>query len=408
MTGMLRSTVCALTLTLAGTAATADVPTLARYEGIVSDGAIQKDVIWFSLSGEDVRYEARTADVPDPDAVFAAMKDSSQTERGLIVDYDVDSGDVDPDTGVATFVFRDVVYGDKQIPGAPAPAHRAGPSTPGSLIARGIALAFSDPEDAKTALDSALGSSGISPPLRETAFKTRAGVLTDLALGWHEPGTERDRLLVAALADERAYRELRPANFDAAIDEVDILNDLGAYATVLKTLEAMRAKWPDEDFRISVKAAFTYRLMGDPKAGLATLDALVARTGPQPGMKYHYHRAWILTDMGRGKEAAEDITEGLKSQPDYPWAFERRACAFALQGRLKEALDDEETAKRLMATVPGSSPNVRFNATWMSKVTDQLRAGVASGSTAPANYACVGMWDDGDETRRSQSALLTE
>ena len=400
--------VYALALTLAGSSWAENAPTPARTEGIVSDGAIQKDVIWFSLNGDDIRYQAQTGDVPNSDAVFAALKSSSETERDLIVDYDIDSGDVDPDTGVATFVFRDVIFGDKQIPGAPAPSHRAGSATPGSLIARGIALAESRPEEAKRALDAALASSGLSPPLRETAFKTRSRVLTDLAVAWREPGVERDRLLVAALADVRAYRDLRPSNFDAALDEVDILNELGAYAAVLKMLETMRAKWPNEDYRISVKTAFTYRLMGDPNSALAALDAFVTRAGPPVGMKYHYHRAWILTDMGRGKEAADEITEGLKSQPDYSWAFQRRACAYALQGRLKEALDDQQTAMRLATTTPASSPSMRFNVAWMSKVADQLRAAVAAGSTAPVNSPCVGMWDDSDETRRSQSALLTE
>ena len=408
MHSTLRWAACALALSLASGALADDVPTTAKGEGIVTAGAVENGKIWFSLWDKDRRYEARVADVSDVDAVFSALKDSNKTSRNLVVDYDIDSGDIDPDTGVTTFVFRDVVYGDKRIPGdqSPASSRRLHTNAPGPLIARAMALA-DNPQEGKADLDLALKASALTPTLRAAALKTRAEVQEDLALYWTEFGAARDTLLVDALADERAYRQLHPENADGALEEVDLLDYLGDYPAALRVLQAIRSQWPKEDFAISVKIAATYRMMGDDKAALQTLDDLVARAGPQDGMKYHYHRSWILIDLGRAKEAAEELTQGLKSQPDYNWAFQRRACAFAMEGRLKEALDDQETVVRLSASYVDSSPEAKFNTAWRAKVADRLRAAVMSGSMSAVRYPCTGNWDDGVDGPRARSALLT-
>ena len=396
-------------MSLASGALAEDAVSTARAGGIVTNGAIEKGVIWLNLWNADIRYEAPVADVPDADAIFAALKDSNDSRRSVAVDYDIDSGDVDPDTGVITFVFRDIVYQDKQIAGAKTPAspHRLRAETPGPQIARAIALADANrPQEARADFDLALKTPNLTPAMRSTALKRRAELLEQLAMYWTEAGEGRDALFVAALADARAYRQLHPDVADTAFEEVDLLDDLGAYAAAMRELTAMRKSWPDEDFRISVKIAATYRIMGDSKSALQTLDDYVARAGPQKGMKYHYHRSWILTNLGRFKEAADEITEGLKSQPDYAWAFQRRACALAMDGRLKEALDDQETAARLTASYHDTSPGQKVNMAWQARVTEQLRAAVAQGSTTPVHSPCEGYWDDGAEGGRKQSALL--
>jgi tetratricopeptide (TPR) repeat protein len=125
-------------------------------------------------------------------------------------------------------------------------------------------------------------------------------------------------------------------------------------------------------------------------------------------MMFHYHRGWTLNRLGRYEEAIAEFDEGLKTQPDYPGAFDRRACAYAMLGRLPEALADRQRANAEMSDFwsrPNQSPVSRHDRRWAEDVVKALEAAIASGSQEPMSAPCEGSWDYG-EARRERSKFL--
>ncbi len=59
-----------------------------------------------------------------------------------------------------------------------------------------------------------------------------------------------------------------------------------------------------------------------------------------PAMPYYYHKAWTLYEMKQYKETVELITEGLKYQPRYGWAYWRRGLAYKAMGETEKARED--------------------------------------------------------------------
>ncbi len=57
-------------------------------------------------------------------------------------------------------------------------------------------------------------------------------------------------------------------------------------------------------------------------------------------MSYFYHLGWTHYEMGQYREAISDFTEGLKTQPDYLYAYWRRGLAFEKLGELSKAKSD--------------------------------------------------------------------
>jgi tetratricopeptide (TPR) repeat protein len=125
-------------------------------------------------------------------------------------------------------------------------------------------------------------------------------------------------------------------------------------------------------------------------------------------MMFHYHRGWTLNLLGRYEEAVAEFTEGLKTQPDYQGAFDRRACAYARLGRLPEALADRQRADAEMDSIWSDArrmPSAEHDRAWAEGVVKALEAAIARGSNEPMSVPCEGSWDYG-EKRRERSSFL--
>lgn len=277
-----------------------------------------------------------------------------------------------------------------------------------ATLARALGLAQTgEAVEAVDGLTAVLSEPALSTPWRILALKSRATVQEDLGV-WDFPvGPERDRRLIAALADNRAWAALAPGDPNAASGVALNLQELGAYSEAIAAFHAIELKWPNEDYSVAVRVGAVYRSWGQYDRALASLDDLVTRKGPQAGMKFHYHRGLTLLKLGRAEEAVKAFDAGLKDQPGYMWAMAYRACASATAGRVASAFADQEKAIPIfVAWGHGQRPSQArdHDLRRLKEVSEQLRA-PAAGRTAKLVGLCDGYWDAGDKTRQ-RSPLL--
>ena len=384
--------------------------------GIVSDG--REDAqgrIWFEFSRIDQRFVVDHS--LDPEAIFAILKDSSNSGRSVTVRYDADSGHFDGHAGKAIYVARSLTYKSSTVVAEPFDLF-AGVTWPWkqtdraeAALARGIGLYnLSDYSGAHRVLEPEIRNGALSSSLRRLALDTDGRALYYDAFIQMRPGEERDRQFIAALSDFRAWKKLAPKDSDPELQIAEALADLGAYDEALATLRRIADTWPKERFWALVHAGAVYRTIGKPESALAALDELVERDGPQNGMAYHYHRGWTLSELGRYAEAEQEFSRGIADQPDYAWAFIRRACARASLGRLHDAAADQQAAAALAEADIKSNPQgdtdvYRRDRARMRSVLGTLRAAVATGEPTKIDGLCNGYSDFG-ESRRARSSLL--
>lgn len=378
---------------------------LAVAVGIVRNTGVERGVIWFQY-GEQRRMLVPRAEKRDARAIVAALKDSRKTNRSIFASYDPDSGQFDKE-GRVTFVVRRLTYDGRVIEGAPAP-NLPRPNSPSEEAARTVAhsVALQDLgrfEEARSAIRAALGSGELEPRLHETALRNLAVVTADLAhaLG-PESRIEADELLVESLQSIQAAMVYAPGDRGLVLGLANTLTSLGAYEEALGIYEAVVKADPEEAYWPTLNVVIVQRLLGRPGQALATLDALVARNGPQEGMPFHYHRGWTLSELGRYEEAIAEFTVGLASQPDYQWALSKRACAAASLGRHRAALADQEQAVKLGEETVAASPGRRafaFNLDRAKAVRDALRAAVDRGDATAMKDLCTGYWPTDEEPR---------
>ncbi len=391
-------------------AESASAPVIATSAGVVADGAVGHGVLWFTLSGADLRFSAPTASLPQPEAFFAALKMSAGATRSIIVHYRLDSGSIYGPTSAATFAPQDIVYDGHAIAGV-TPSGSAGP--PAELheaaLARAIALTDTgDDAGARTALNDAQAGGVLTPALRILALKTRAAADEHEATADHPPGPDRDRLLVAVLADARRWSQADPDDPQACYRLAGALRDLGAYDAALAEYQAIGSRWPDEWFWSTIRIAATRRIMGDYPQALKILDEMDRLHDVKTTMPFHYHRGWTLRLMGRMAEATREFTAGIAVQPDFHGAFMQRACVLARQGRIGDALADLQTALALQKTYAEGrpvTPALQMNEAWGAAVLADLRSAAAASPARPVDAPCHGYWDEG-EGRRERSALI--
>ena len=339
------------------------------------------------------------------------MKDSNARSVNLTVRYDIDSGFIDPASGKATYDIREIEVGGITIPGVASSTDvRRTPASPTeATLTHALAVADArDPAGAKAELSAVLGDPKLSAAWRILALKTRASVEEGEAEGDSPAGLERDRGLAAALADNRAWSALAPDDPEAARNVAYDLMALGAYDEAVAAYRAIAVKWPDDDYSAVIGIAATYRAQGRYDRALSSLDDLVTRKGPQIGMRFHYHRARILIQLGSMDDAVKDLDSGLEDQPDYTWAFAFRACALASEGRLKEALADQQRAIAEMAkwhTVSRPSRGRDVDQAHAAAVEARLQTTLATGPATKLPNLCDDYWDFGDR-RRDRSPLL--
>jgi tetratricopeptide (TPR) repeat protein len=379
--------------------------------GIVDDGAMDSRQIWFVLSQIDQRFVVDTAAVPDVRGFFGALLSSSETNRSVHVSFDPSSGDFLDGGDTPSYVVRSIEY-DGRVYAGMTGTRRTGNPINQSESALALAVAYYSggfPERALAPLDAVLSRGELRPSLRALAHETRGNAITDHVHTVRQtPTDEDDAQFMRALEDFRAWSALQPESMDARVSIGYALRDLGAYEEALMEFESIYKRWPDYSINAVTRIGATYRTMGDLDRALATLDELVKREGPQEGMKFHYHRGWTFNEMGRYEEAVAEFTAGLTTQPDYSGAFDRRACAYAMSGRLPEALADRQHANALLKAIWNDTrrtPYAEHDLAWGEAVVRSLEAAIAEGSREPMSTACEGAWNYG-ERRRERSKLL--
>ncbi len=401
----------AMAVAFAATAAHADTSVLSA-QGVAQQVVMKGGRISFVLYETGERFVMDAKQVPSTDDLLSALDDSDKTRRVVVVHFYADNGRFEPGDPMPSFTARDVEYDGKVLKGeaqAPRPSAKSAAARDRAAadLAKGIALMGEfDFADARPALNRAVTSGALEPGLQALALNRR-GQLNSRDAFYNRPaGPERDKLLRAALVDAMAWQALVPESGDALAALADAKTALGAYDEALAIYRGMLDKWPRAKYATYMRIESIYLTQGEYDKALAALDELVKSAGPQSGMAYHYHRGWILSEMGRYDEAIAEFSAGLKVQPDYSWALVKRACAYGQTGKLAEAAADQDAAVKLLDRDPaGALQETKSNRAHAGEVLTGLRDLLAKDAHAKTAIACTG-YLSGQATKRTRSELL--
>jgi tetratricopeptide (TPR) repeat protein len=212
--------------------------------------------------------------------------------------------------------------------------------------------------------------------------------------------------LAAALKDLVEWAKANPDDPQARYDIAGVLRSLGAYEEALSIYSDIATQWPKERYWSAIRTGMIEREQGHYPEALKALDDLVVQAGPQSGMPFHYHRAWTLLELNRPAEAVAEMDQGFRFQPNYAWAYVMRSCAYASQGQLARALEDQRKALFILhALPPRGLVGDRFNLDRASAVERELANEVDSGISEPRKESCGGYWRE-PEHPRARSPIL--
>ncbi|HEX8644677.1 MAG TPA: tetratricopeptide repeat protein [Allosphingosinicella sp.] len=398
-----------LAAALAAAAPGADSPAAFTDYGTISDAGMDgQGRLWLTLWEPHVRFLFEQETEEKTRQLEALLRRAGPTGRALTLQYDAPRGRYDSASRtlayrVCAVQFDDVRFDTSQPCEAGAPTEAE--SADGALALARAYLVLGDTPRARRLL------AGLRPPadagFRALFLRTRAQVAQAAAELEESLSPASDRALADALADYRALAAIEPTDVEVRFDIGNVLLDLGGYAEALAVHDEILAAWPGEEYRVTIRRGAVYRAQGDYGRALQVLDQLIARRGPQTGMRFHYHRGWTLSLLGRFDDAVRAYDEGLASQPDYSSTYHRRACARAALGRIEEALSDVAEATRLYAGLPGGrtsrliQPELREAAALQAALTEAR----AAGRTTVANGCASPYWRR-HEAPRPRSALL--
>ena len=390
-------------------------PELLKAESNISGGALSATALWFTLDWVDVEFFADPAKTANAEALFQAVKDASTEGRSVAVWYDPGTASIDRDKWLPVFVVRQLVAGGKTLAGDEKtlaqvlPASASAVEIAENALARGIAYAASgQPKMALPLLDKALAETGLAPQLRLLGRKARAQLREDAALADFPAGEARDKALIGALEDGRAWSAAAPDNSYAAFQNARVLTYLGGYQEALAIYRDGLLRWPDQSSRVMRGFEAVYRDMGKLKEASEWLDKLGQLPDAKNTMPYRYRRGWLLDEMGQFEAAIAEYGEGMKVQPDYDGAFWRRSCAFAATGQIEEALGDYLMAKKLRETyLQGAAPSAGadFDAKRYAEVGQILTKTLGEDPHRKVSGLCKGYWNWGDEPRERSKLL---
>jgi tetratricopeptide (TPR) repeat protein len=351
---------------------------------------------WFRLRGLDARLMIPRGD--ERETHWFAIETVSERGIALRVRLDAGAGRLAPTGDHIVYPVCSI-----RIAGAPSfgdearncPPRAAAQNDSERLLAIGVVLAQERPDRARVLLSQALAATPrLTGRARALALKARAEAARWQAEDSDPDAPDHDRLMAEALADYRGLARLVPDNAGVQIAIAQALQALGGYREAHEVFRATRRRWPQEAFEVAVQHAALYRQQGDYRRALRILDDY-ARGGDSQatGMKFHYHRAWTLSLLGRNEEAVRHLDEGLATQPDYSAAYLLRSCVQARLGRLQQALadqrrglalleDDDEAVERLRPHIERSRAAIRA-----------LEGAIAGGRAATAGETCSNLWD---------------
>lgn len=102
---------------------------------------------------------------------------------------------------------------------------------------------------------------------------------------------------------------------------------------------SLQAEQKKEDCWSYLRNAYTLRVMGAYQESLDEIEKHGACDKSEVKMSYFFHKGWTFHEIGEHQKAITAFTEGLKTQPEYLFAYWRRGMAY-------EALGDVENARK--------------------------------------------------------------
>lgn len=149
---------------------------------------------------------------------------------------------------------------------------------------------------------------------------------------------------VEALADFDETLTLEPDFFDALVEKANVLAELNRYAearSVLLDAEERDPTSPEPPFYL----AMICEREGDHEGALAALEESLARD--PDSIHTLNNKGSVLMDLGRFDEALGCFEAILERTDVYPLAHYNRACIYALQGKIADAVRALSQASRL-------------------------------------------------------------
>lgn len=375
----------------------------------VTDARRDESGITVTLWSAPIRYVVPVQTDAGEERLEVILRRSADSGRSVKLSFDSTRGQIDREAKAVVFPLCQVSIDDLTFTPEQTcrPAVVAPEPTGATALALGIAqLTAGDMGRAAWLLDHADASD--DAVFRTLLLRARADLSASLAADAEAWSETADRLNVKAVRDYRALAALAPDDMDAQTSLGTVLEELGAYAEARAHFDRLLASYPEEEYRLRVRIGAVYRREGDLRLALDQLDRIAAAEGGEPtGMKYHYHRGWTLTRLGRYDDAVAEFDKGIVQQPDYSWAYLRRACAQASLGRPKEALANAGHAASLMTARPDTTMfrSTRFNLERTRAVVAELTRAVAENDRSPRPTICAGYWDRAEESR-PRSRLL--
>lgn len=367
--------------------------------------------IWIQSFDHKARYSIAKPTAGEIAQLTEVLNAAYDARLSMTIDYDAAAGTIDEGSSKIVYPLCSVRLDEKVFTSRHACMNgpiKIAAARPTLLLSIGHAQMNDENwAGARRLLTRVLQSPKITPATRRIALHSRGGASETAADDgvWTSP--ESDRLLIASLADYRALAALDPSDSQSARNVAHLLGLLGDNEAAMAAYRDSVKKWPDTDGKIDISMAALARNSGNSKESLRLLDVAWAKNPDGHGMRYHYHRGWTLTQLDRFDEAIAAFSEGMKTQPDYSWAYIKRGCAHAQVGQHARALDDVERGIALAAKLPPVTVTAAISANERRRgeIRILLQQAVASQSTAPLPQACNGFAGP-NESIRSKSKLL--
>lgn len=338
---------------------------------------------WTRSSRGEVRIALRNSDnlyraEIDPRLpIRGALLDEKSSEKMLVLRIYLDRARFNTRENRAEYWVESLTYEGKTYGRFPLPAP-GGEATVTADIAgllRGVALEDAELHaEAERALGLAISNGTLGGKPLALAYRMRGNAREYQAYPRGGDVNDRDdQLLVNAAHDYRQAATLDPDDRRNIVGEGRTLDKLGAYAESLAIQDEILRRWPEELFRVQIRRSATYRKMGDYPAALRTLDDLVTEHGPQRSMMFHYHRGRTLLGLKDYRGAVSAFSTGLENQPDYFWAYAKRACAYGNLGEIEKGLADLRRGRELWAAYSAGSSAVESQQKMLDAIDASIR-----------------------------------
>jgi tetratricopeptide (TPR) repeat protein len=377
-------------------------------EGIpTAADADDQNSLFLSFWDEHVRFHVASQPGERLARLDMILRRSVESGRSLKYRFDAGQGRVNSNKGTLDFPLCELRIDDLKFePVLPCSAATIS-SPPSGEAALALGYAHSNAGEHRRALELLeRAGSNTDPAFHALLLRIRSdAAIRSIEQPWSESA---DRAFLAALKDYRALATIQPENVELQFFIASALEELGDYDEARIVLDRIPKRWPDEKFRVAVRIAAIYRRQGENMRALEQLDRFAASSPSSEfeGMKFHYHRGWALVRLGRFDEAVSEFDAGLQRQPDYAYAYFRRACAQASRARLADALSDMERGRKLLAEVPSADATLAFDLRRADAVIQDLKKARATRGDVPMPEACNGYWGRYDEVR-TKSRLLS-